>query len=328
MISKQFPSVAILGCSDSRVPTEIVFDQGLGDIFVIRVAGNCIGTSTLASLQYAVHHLKVKVLMVMGHEMCGAVKAAMLNVEALENEPSELEQVLKNIKTGLDETSLRFLHDSRARDREAVAANVRQQVERLTRESGIMAKVRAQELIIVGAFYDLSSGIVDFFCEVSELGEQNEGSTASTSEQPQTTDGNLDGEAEEHTQDEESVPLPKPSPGVQNRFIPPPQPLAPVVSTLLSPGSLTLPVPVAGSATGAATIAAASVAPSRASPPSRQTPSPTPRTLAAPATRTAHYPAAALQAAGGSALHSSLVMVTGVSPSSRSPAVRQLVPSR
>merc|ERR1712070_91872 len=71
MIMAQFPTVAILGCSDSRVPIEIVFDQGLGDVFVIRVAGNCLDTATGASLEYAVCHLKVKVLIVMGHEGCG-----------------------------------------------------------------------------------------------------------------------------------------------------------------------------------------------------------------------------------------------------------------
>ena len=68
LINQQFPSTAVLGCSDSRVPVEIVFDQGLGDMFVVRVAGNCLGNTTEASLQYAVHKLNVKVLMVMGHE--------------------------------------------------------------------------------------------------------------------------------------------------------------------------------------------------------------------------------------------------------------------
>jgi carbonic anhydrase len=66
LIMQQYPSVAILGCSDSRVPIEIVFDQGLGDMFVIRVAGNCLDTTTTASLQYAVQHLHVKLIVVMG----------------------------------------------------------------------------------------------------------------------------------------------------------------------------------------------------------------------------------------------------------------------
>ena len=90
LINKQFPSTAILGCSDSRVPTEIVFDQGLGDMFVVRGAGNSLEMATTASLQYAVHHLKVKVLVVMGHEACGAVKAAALPDDVLKNEPPAL----------------------------------------------------------------------------------------------------------------------------------------------------------------------------------------------------------------------------------------------
>merc|ERR1740139_1932389 len=134
LISKQFPSVAILGCADSRVPTEIVFDQGLGDLFVVRVAGNALDTATLASLQYAVHHLKVKMVIVLGHELCGAVKAAQLSVQALEAEPAELERALKSIKAGLNQERLEHLQDGRALDREAVTTNVRQQVERLTRD--------------------------------------------------------------------------------------------------------------------------------------------------------------------------------------------------
>jgi len=167
LISKQFPSVAVLGCSDSRVPTEIVFDQGLGDLFVIRVAGNCLATSTQASLQYAINHLKVKVVVVLGHEMCGAVKAAQLPQEKLEQEPTELEQALKSIKAGLDAGSLQHIQDPRAHDREAVTTNVKKQVERLARDKGIMSKVRQQELMVVGGFYEISSGIVDFFHEVN-----------------------------------------------------------------------------------------------------------------------------------------------------------------
>merc|ERR1712151_800608 len=90
LVGTQFPSVAILSCADSRVPVEIVFDQGLGDIFVVRVAGNCLDKASAASLQYAVKHLKVKVLVVMGHEACGAVKAAGLPIEKIQQEPPEL----------------------------------------------------------------------------------------------------------------------------------------------------------------------------------------------------------------------------------------------
>ena len=73
---QQFPKVAVLGCATSRAPVEIIFDQGLGDIFVVRVAGNVLGTSAHASLQYAINHLKVKVVIIMGHDNSGALKAA------------------------------------------------------------------------------------------------------------------------------------------------------------------------------------------------------------------------------------------------------------
>merc|ERR1719310_1696766 len=98
LISRQFPLVAVLSCSDSRVPTEIVFDVGLGDMFVIRVAGNCFDTAALASLQYALNHLKVKVVMIMGHEGCGAVKAAVMGSEDINKEPRALAQLLTNLK--------------------------------------------------------------------------------------------------------------------------------------------------------------------------------------------------------------------------------------
>eukprot|EP00658_Telonema_sp_P-2_P000574 TRINITY_DN10220_c0_g2_i1.p1 TRINITY_DN10220_c0_g2~~TRINITY_DN10220_c0_g2_i1.p1 ORF type:complete len:308 (+),score=70.50 TRINITY_DN10220_c0_g2_i1:248-1171(+) len=176
LIMKQYPKCAILGCSDSRVPIEIVFDQGLGDIFVIRVAGNCLDVTTKASLEYAVNHLGVKVLMIMGHEGCGAVRAAALPTEQIEGEPDNLSKLLKNIKVGLDEDRLQHVHDPRAHDREAVVTNVCRQVESLTRDESLMSKVRSKELIVLGAFYEISSGIVDFFHKVSGS-EQPEGVT-------------------------------------------------------------------------------------------------------------------------------------------------------
>lgn len=169
LIMAQFPTCAVLGCSDSRVPIELIFDQGLGDLFVVRVAGNCLETGTAASLQYAVHHLKVKVLLVMGHEGCGAVKAAGLPLSKIEQEPAELAAALKGMKEGLNEARLKNIHDARAYDREAVVTNVRRQVERLCDDPAIMAKIEAKELIVCGSFYEISSGIVDFFMEVAEI---------------------------------------------------------------------------------------------------------------------------------------------------------------
>jgi len=169
LIKQQFPCVAVLGCSDSRVPVEIVFDQGLGDLFVIRVAGNILDKATHGSLQYAIAHLKVKVVVVMGHEGCGAIKAAMLPKADLEKEPEQLSNLLQEIKTNLDETRLAWAQDMKARDREAVVINVKTQVAELTRDTDVMKLVDKQELLIVGAFYEISSGIVDFFHEVSNL---------------------------------------------------------------------------------------------------------------------------------------------------------------
>jgi carbonic anhydrase len=162
LIMQQFPVTAVLGCSDSRVPVEVVFDQGLGDMFVVRVAGNCLDTATTASLQYAVHHLKVKVLLVMGHEACGAIKAAGLPLEMIEKEPKELASALKLLKSGLDGKRLANIHDSRAHDREAVISNIKRQVDGLTKDAGIMEKIKNGELLVVGCFYEISSGIVDF----------------------------------------------------------------------------------------------------------------------------------------------------------------------
>lgn len=167
LISQQFPSTAVLGCSDSRVPVEIVFDQGLGDMFVVRVAGNCLGMTTEASLQYAVHHLGVKVLLVMGHEGCGAVKAAGLPLEKINQEPKTLATVLKDIKICLPEEEISSIFDARARDREAVAYNVKNQVIKLVEDPAILAKINEGKLKVVGAFYEISSGIVDFFMQVA-----------------------------------------------------------------------------------------------------------------------------------------------------------------
>ena len=120
--------MAVLGCADSRVPIEMIFDQGLGDVFTIRVAGNYLDTSTYGTVEYACEHLKVKVLMVMGHQNCGAIGAACLPVEQIDEQPEELRGLLKSIKSGLDETKWVHLHDPKARDRAAVVANVMVQV--------------------------------------------------------------------------------------------------------------------------------------------------------------------------------------------------------
>ena len=123
----QHPRVAVLGCSDSRVPIEMVFDKGLGEVFTIRVAGNYLDTSTYGTVEYACAHLKVKVLVVMGHESCGAIGAACLPVEKIDEQPESLRGLLMDIKGGLDETKWVHLHGA-AKSREAVVNNVAVQV--------------------------------------------------------------------------------------------------------------------------------------------------------------------------------------------------------
>merc|ERR1712037_775604 len=159
----QHPNAAILGCSDSRVPIEMVFDKGLGDVFTIRVAGNYLDTSTYGTVEYACAHLKVKVLMVMGHEGCGAIGAACLPVDKIDEQPESLRGLLKEIKGGLDETKWVHLHDNKARDRAAVVCNVNVQLEKLKQNPVIEPMLTNGSLMLVGAFYSMSSGIVDFF---------------------------------------------------------------------------------------------------------------------------------------------------------------------
>eukprot|EP00667_Euglena_gracilis_P016572 EG_transcript_17351 len=164
IIIGQAPTVAILSCADSRVPVEIVFDQGLGSIFVVRVAGNILDATAMGSIEFSVKYLGVKVLLVMGHEACGAVKGAMsMSEQDLEAQPSYLKTVLKSIKTNLKLDKLARIRDNRAQDREAVVQNVSSQVKKLQENALIQERLANGSLLVAGAFYEITSGIVDFF---------------------------------------------------------------------------------------------------------------------------------------------------------------------
>ena len=160
-ISAQTPFAALVGCSDSRVPLEIVFDQGLGDLFAIRVAGNVVEASTAGSVEYAVAHLDVRLVVVMGHEGCGAVKAAMLPDEAIANEPEGVRHLLAHIRPAVE--GVPHLHDRKARLREAVVRNVQRQRDAMAANATVAAAVAEGRLAVVGAYYELSSGAVDFY---------------------------------------------------------------------------------------------------------------------------------------------------------------------
>lgn len=160
-IIAQTPFAVVLGCADSRVPLEIVFDQGSGHIFAIRVAGNVIAPSTLGSIEYAIHHLKTHLVVVMGHEGCGAVNAAMsLNEEQRRAEPEHIQLLIERIAPSVRE--IPPIRDSKARMREAVIANVRYQVHNLKQNPVVMAAIKRNQIAVVGAYYEISSGAVDF----------------------------------------------------------------------------------------------------------------------------------------------------------------------
>lgn len=149
----QAPFACILGCADSRVPPEIIFDQGLGDIFVVRVAGNVATPEEIASEEYATFLLGAKVLMVLGHERCGAVTAALEN-EKLPD--SSLGSLINSIRPAID-SSKNQPGDPLTN---AIKANIKLQVERLKNSVILTQLLEKGQLKIVGAYYDLDTGKV------------------------------------------------------------------------------------------------------------------------------------------------------------------------
>lgn len=150
----QYPFAAILGCADSRVPAEIVFDQGLGDLFVVRVAGNVASDMAIGSLEYSTAVLGSQLIVVLGHKRCGAVTEAIKN-EAL---PGRIGFVVESIKPALANVKLTTANTSD----DAVKANVKYQAKKLEESSVILAKLlREGKLKIIGACYDIDTGKVN-----------------------------------------------------------------------------------------------------------------------------------------------------------------------
>ncbi len=162
----QRPFAAILGCSDSRVPVEIVFDQGLGDLFVIRVAGNIVAPSLIGSVEFAAARFGTRLVVVLGHTRCGAVEATLEELrQPSENQSRNLRSIVDRIRPsveGLLETELRDRPE--ALMRQAVRANVRATADHLRHGSDIIEQlIRDDGLMVIGAEYSLETGIVDFF---------------------------------------------------------------------------------------------------------------------------------------------------------------------
>lgn len=156
----QQPCATILGCSDSRVPPELVFDAGFGELFIVRVAGNVLGPSILGTLQYAGTHLRTPLFVVMGHGGCGAVKAAIETKFSGATHKSRIALLLENILPALD--GLDSTQPPEALLRSAVEANVRHTMRELLNTPEAKLRAAAGDVKLVGAVYELESGRVRF----------------------------------------------------------------------------------------------------------------------------------------------------------------------
>ena len=166
VVSGQRPIATILGCSDSRVPVEVVFDQGFGDLFVIRVAGNIVAPSQVGSVEFAAERLGTRLVVVLGHTRCGAVTATLEDLQRpSSNQSWNLNSIVSRIRPsveGLLATDLKNDHE-RLID-QAVRANVRASVNQLRHGSDVLELlIRRDGLRVVGAEYSLETGVVDFF---------------------------------------------------------------------------------------------------------------------------------------------------------------------
>ena len=170
----QEPFAIILGCSDSRVPAELVFDQGLGDLFVIRVAGNIVAPSQVGSVEFAAERFATRLVVVLGHSQCGAIQATL---EQLARPTSDQSRNLRSIVDRVRPSVESLLAAGLGRNREAlvheaVRANVRASVDHLRHGSDVLEQlIRTQGLRVVGAEYSLETGVVEFFqADVDQLG--------------------------------------------------------------------------------------------------------------------------------------------------------------
>jgi carbonic anhydrase len=156
----QNPIATIIGCADSRVPPEILFDLGIGDLFIIRIAGNYIngaGVSVKGSIEYAVAELGVNLIMVLGHSQCGAVKAAIQHIHDKDALPGAINDLVASIKPAVLESQ----HLPGDRLENAIRANVRRGVDRLSHLDPIIApRVKTGRLKVIGATYDLATGSI------------------------------------------------------------------------------------------------------------------------------------------------------------------------
>lgn len=166
LAARQEPFAIILGCSDSRVPAEIVFDQGLGDLFVIRVAGNIVAPSQVGSVEFAAGRFGTRLVVVLGHSACGAILATLEELGRPSGDQSRnLRAIVDRIRPSVEPLRATALgQDPDALVRQAVRINIRVSADHLRHGSGVLEQlIREDGLLVVGAEYSLETGVVDFF---------------------------------------------------------------------------------------------------------------------------------------------------------------------
>ena len=156
--NEQHPFAVVLGCSDSRVSPELIFDQGIGDLFVVRVAGNVVDTDVTASVEYAIDHLDTRLIMVMGHTNCGAVSATVDHLADSDAEPAEVVSLLFRIEPAVVGVPSDLSHKEQVDW--AVRRNVELSVRRLSCVPDLRKRLDAGSIKLVGAVYDMHTGTV------------------------------------------------------------------------------------------------------------------------------------------------------------------------
>jgi len=172
LASGQEPFAIIVGCSDSRVPAELIFDHGFGDLFVIRIAGNIVSDTQIASVEFAAEQFGTRLVVVLGHSRCGAVTATLAELGNPSRDPARhLLSIVTRIQPAVDDLLRSDLaKDPEALLAEAVRANVRASANQLRHRAPLLeGLIRDDALLIVGAEYSLETGIVDFFDGVPEM---------------------------------------------------------------------------------------------------------------------------------------------------------------
>lgn len=172
LVSGQKPFAIILGCSDSRVPAEIIFDQGLGDLFVIRVAGNIVGPSQVGSVEFAADHFGTQLVVVLGHSKCGAVSATISELQlSMACRSPSLCSIVNRIRPSVE--ALIDSSDEQDPDtllKRAVRMNVQASTTYLRQGSQILQDlIQSDQLVVIGAEYSVETGVVEFYDELPKV---------------------------------------------------------------------------------------------------------------------------------------------------------------